>query len=74
MEKKKTYKVVKKSPDESDNAGEPVIQFMKSKVLTDEEEAVTVSRSLSLVKRSFIDVLYFTGSLSLSLLTGFSFS
>ena len=45
MEKKKTYKVVKKSPDESDNAGEPVIQFMKSKVLTDEEEAVRNSLS-----------------------------
>jgi len=40
MEKKNIYKVVKKEPGESDNAGEPVIQFMKIKVLTEEEKAV----------------------------------
>ena len=40
MEKKKTHKVVKKETGESDNVGEPVIQFMKSKVLTEEEKAV----------------------------------
>jgi hypothetical protein len=40
MEKKKTYKVVKKEPDEADNAGEPVIQFMDRRVLTEEEKAV----------------------------------
>ena len=45
MEKKRTYKVVKKSTYESDNAGEPVIHFMKGKVLTDEEEAVRNSLS-----------------------------
>ena len=40
MEKKKTYKVVKKEPSDLDNAGEPVIQLMKGKELTPEEKAV----------------------------------
>jgi hypothetical protein len=40
MEKKKTYKVVKKDPSDLDNVGEPVIQLMKGKELTLEEKAV----------------------------------
>ena len=40
MEKKKTYKVVKNKTSESVNAEEPIVQFMKIKVLTEEEAAV----------------------------------
>jgi hypothetical protein len=40
MEKKKSQKGIKKEQVESDNIGEPMIQFMKSKVLTEEEKAV----------------------------------
>jgi len=40
MEKKKTYKIVKKDTSESDISGEPVTQFIISRVLTEEEKAV----------------------------------
>ena len=40
MEKKKAHKVVKKEQGESGNVGEPVVPFMKSKVPTEEENAV----------------------------------
>jgi hypothetical protein len=43
MEKKKSHKVVKQGLNESDHVGEPVSQFEKRSVLTDEEKAVRKS-------------------------------
>ena len=43
MEKKKSRKVVSREQGETENLGEPVVQFTRSKVLTEEEEAVRKS-------------------------------
>jgi hypothetical protein len=43
MEKKKSHKVVKQGQNESDHVDEPVFQFEKRSVLTDEEKAVRKS-------------------------------
>ena len=43
MEKKKSHKVINKEQGEPDNLGEPVVQFTRRKVLTEEEKAVRKS-------------------------------